>query len=109
MMSMRVTYPGDAFGTQPRPVFRRSFRSVVPGNREELSESRGGGVASGLLAFQVVEYAVEHGRHRLHFVVGQLVEEVALDSLGVRRCRLLDGAAAGLGQPHHQTPSILGT
>src|SRR5205085_6632526 len=68
-----------------------------------------GRLTSRLLAFQLPEHAIEHRRHRLHLVLGQLVEEVALDSLGVRRCRLLDGSAACLGQPHHQTPSILGT
>src|SRR5438270_5116179 len=79
--------------------WRRSGPSQLIGER----------LASRLPAPQIVEHAVERRGHRLDLVVGQLLEEVATNGLGMPRCRLLDGPPAGLGQPHHQTPSILRT
>src|SRR5947207_7989877 len=84
--------------------------SCSPPETFSLPTGCGSGFArSGLLAVQILEHAVKDRRHRLDLVVGQLVEEVAMNGLGMPRCRLVDGPPAGLGQPHHQTPSILGT
>src|SRR5439155_6506491 len=94
--------------TWPRLILRdHPIRSRTPPQADALSEP-GPAAPSGLLTLQVVEHALEHCRHSFDLVVGQLIEEVATDGLGMAGCGVLDGPPSGFGQPDHQTPSILG-
>src|SRR5438034_10958239 len=60
-----------------------------------------------LVACEVVEEPVEHGRERLQLFLRQRVEEVATDGLRVLRRRFFDRGRAVVGEAHHRAPSIL--